>query len=85
MCCYRASTITPSTSRPPGRDPLLWLKLADVAIMSKAWAEEHNVTKAVVTNPVPRSPLPVRRENVIFCRHYRMARVPALGAAAHGA
>jgi hypothetical protein len=47
MCCYRASTITPSTSRPPGRDPLLWLKLADIAIMSKAWAEEHNVTKAV--------------------------------------
>jgi hypothetical protein len=30
-----------------GPDPLLWLKLADVAIMSKAWAEEHNVTKAV--------------------------------------
>ena len=27
-----------------GPDPSLWLKLADVAIMSKAWAEEHDVT-----------------------------------------
>src|SRR5438128_1548643 len=26
----------------------------------------------------PRLPLRVRRENVIFCRHYRMARVPAM-------
>jgi peptide/nickel transport system substrate-binding protein len=27
-----------------GPDPGLWLKLADVAIMSKAWAEQHEVT-----------------------------------------
>ena len=27
-----------------GPDPSLWLKLADVAIMSKAWAEQHDVT-----------------------------------------
>ncbi len=27
-----------------GPDPSLWLKLADVAIMSKAWAEQHGVT-----------------------------------------
>ena len=26
-------------------DPSLWLKLAEVAIMSKAWAREHEVTK----------------------------------------
>ena len=26
-------------------DPSLWLKLADVAIMSKAWAQAHGVTK----------------------------------------
>jgi peptide/nickel transport system substrate-binding protein len=26
-------------------DPSLWLKLAEVAIMSKAWAEQHGVTK----------------------------------------
>ena len=26
-------------------DPALWLKLAEVAIMSKAWAEQHGVTK----------------------------------------
>jgi peptide/nickel transport system substrate-binding protein len=25
-------------------DPALWLKLADVAIISKAWAEQHKVT-----------------------------------------
>ncbi len=34
----RRSTITPSASRPAAPDPSLWLKLADVAIMSKAWA-----------------------------------------------
>jgi hypothetical protein len=28
---------------------------------------------------VARSPLRVRRENVILCLHYRMAREPALG------
>jgi peptide/nickel transport system substrate-binding protein len=28
-----------------GPDPSLWLKLADVAIISKAWAEEHGVTR----------------------------------------
>jgi peptide/nickel transport system substrate-binding protein len=28
-----------------GPDPSLWLKLADVAIMSKAWAQAHGVTK----------------------------------------
>ena len=28
-----------------GPDPSLWLKLADVAVMSKAWAREHDVTK----------------------------------------
>jgi peptide/nickel transport system substrate-binding protein len=28
-----------------GPDPSLWLKLADVAIMSKVWAEEHGVTR----------------------------------------
>jgi peptide/nickel transport system substrate-binding protein len=28
-----------------GPDPSLWLKLADVAIMSKIWAEEHDVTR----------------------------------------
>jgi peptide/nickel transport system substrate-binding protein len=28
-----------------GPDPGLWLKLADVAIMSKAWAEQHGVTR----------------------------------------
>jgi peptide/nickel transport system substrate-binding protein len=27
-----------------GPDPLLWLKLSHVAIMSKAWAEQHGVT-----------------------------------------
>ena len=27
-----------------GPDPSLWLKLAEVAIMSRAWAEEHGVT-----------------------------------------
>jgi peptide/nickel transport system substrate-binding protein len=27
-------------------DPSLWLKLAEVAIISKAWAEQHGVTKA---------------------------------------
>jgi peptide/nickel transport system substrate-binding protein len=30
--------------RTAGPDPGLWLKLADVAIMSKAWAEQHGVT-----------------------------------------
>ena len=30
-------------------------------------------------NPVPRSPLPIRRENVIFCLCNCMAREPALG------
>jgi peptide/nickel transport system substrate-binding protein len=28
-----------------GPDPSLWLKLAEVAIMSKAWAERHGVTR----------------------------------------
>ncbi len=28
-----------------GSDPSLWLKLAEVAIMSKAWAQEHGVTR----------------------------------------
>jgi peptide/nickel transport system substrate-binding protein len=28
-----------------GLDPALWLKLAEVAIMSRAWAEQHGVTK----------------------------------------
>ena len=28
-----------------GPDPSLWLKLAEVAIMSKAWAEQHGVTR----------------------------------------
>jgi peptide/nickel transport system substrate-binding protein len=28
-----------------GPDPSLWLKLAEVAIMSKAWAQEHGVTR----------------------------------------
>ena len=28
-----------------GPDPSLWLKLAEVAIMSRAWAQEHDVTK----------------------------------------
>jgi peptide/nickel transport system substrate-binding protein len=28
-----------------GLDPALWLKLAEVAIMSKAWAEQHGVTR----------------------------------------
>jgi peptide/nickel transport system substrate-binding protein len=28
-----------------GPDPSLWLKLADIAIMSKAWAQAHGVTK----------------------------------------
>jgi peptide/nickel transport system substrate-binding protein len=28
-----------------GPDPSLWLKLADVSIMSKAWAQAHGVTK----------------------------------------
>jgi ABC-type transport system substrate-binding protein len=27
-----------------GPDPLLWLKISHVAIMSKAWAEQHSVT-----------------------------------------
>jgi hypothetical protein len=31
-----------------------------------------------------RSPPRVRRENVVFCRHYRMARVPTVGAAPIG-
>jgi peptide/nickel transport system substrate-binding protein len=28
-----------------GPDPSLWLNLADIAIMSKAWAQEHHVTR----------------------------------------
>ena len=35
-------TIRFTTTAP---DPSLWLKLADVAIMSKAWAQAHDVTK----------------------------------------
>ena len=35
-------------------------------------------------NPVPRSPLRVRGENVILCLHYRMAREPAICAATNG-
>jgi hypothetical protein len=31
----------------------------------------------------PHSPLRVRRENIIFCRHRRMALVSALGVASH--
>jgi peptide/nickel transport system substrate-binding protein len=34
-------TVRLTTTAP---DPSLWLKLADVAIMSRAWAEQHNVT-----------------------------------------
>jgi peptide/nickel transport system substrate-binding protein len=34
-------TVRITTTAP---DPSLWLKLADVAIMSKAWAEQHGVT-----------------------------------------
>jgi peptide/nickel transport system substrate-binding protein len=35
-------TIRFTTAAP---DPSLWLKLAEVAIMSKAWAEQHSVTR----------------------------------------
>ncbi len=35
-------TVRVTTSRP---DPSLWVKLVEVAIMSKAWAEAHNVTR----------------------------------------
>ena len=34
-------TVRVTTTRP---DPSLWLKLAEVAIMSRAWAEAHGVT-----------------------------------------
>ena len=37
-------TVRITTTAP---DPSLWLKLADVAIMSKAWAQAHDVTKPV--------------------------------------
>jgi peptide/nickel transport system substrate-binding protein len=42
-----AEAIDPHTVRftTAGPDPSLWLKLAEVAIMSKAWAEQHGVTK----------------------------------------
>ncbi|HZA66847.1 MAG TPA: ABC transporter substrate-binding protein [Geminicoccaceae bacterium] len=35
-------TVRITTAAP---DPSLWLKLADITIMSKAWAQEHDVTK----------------------------------------
>jgi len=41
----RRSTITPFRFTTIGPDPSLWLKLADVAIMSRAWAAQHRVTK----------------------------------------
>ena len=42
-----ARTVRFTTSGP---DPSLWLKLADVAIMSKAWAEQHEVTTPAAYN-----------------------------------
>jgi peptide/nickel transport system substrate-binding protein len=44
-----------------GPDPSLWLKLADVAIMSKAWAEQHEVTTPADYNRV--------REETYASRH----------------
>ena len=43
-----------------GPDPSLWLKLADVAIMSRTWAEQHGVTKPAdylghMRRPTPRA------------------------------
>ncbi len=56
----RSTTITIriTTTAP---DPSLWLKLADVAIMSKAWAQAHGVTEsrrfrqARTKRPTPRA------------------------------
>jgi peptide/nickel transport system substrate-binding protein len=45
-----------------GPDPALWLKLAEVAIMSKAWAQEHNVTK-------PADFVRARQEETYASRH----------------
>jgi peptide/nickel transport system substrate-binding protein len=47
-----AEAIDPHTVRftTSGPDPSLWLKLADVAIMSKAWAEQHEVTTPAAYN-----------------------------------
>ena len=45
-----------------GPDPSLWLKLAEVAIMSRAWAQEHNVTK-------PADFVMARQEETYASRH----------------
>jgi peptide/nickel transport system substrate-binding protein len=45
-----------------GPDPSLWLKLAEIAIMSRAWAQEHNVTK-------PADFVRARQEETYASRH----------------
>ena len=46
--------------------------------------EASSQPTATMTVFLPRSPLRVRPENVIFCRHHRMALVPAFGVAPMG-
>jgi peptide/nickel transport system substrate-binding protein len=46
-----------------GPDPSLWLKLADVAIMSKAWAEQHGVTIPADFNRTRQETYASRRAN----------------------
>ena len=48
-------TIRFTTTAP---DPSLWLKLAEVAIMSKAWAEAHDVTRPADFGGRARRPMP---------------------------
>jgi hypothetical protein len=47
-------------------------------------ASSERTVGMTIPFPVPRSAVPVRRENVVFRRRYRMARGPAFGVVLSG-